>query len=101
MSMEFFRDYIKEIIGFVVICQMISGIFPNKNMGKYIRFVIGLIIIGLLIRPIFDFSEIYSYEIPDVTFEYELPTNDNIERISIPIIGEMEETDIENQLEGN
>ncbi len=97
--MEYFRDYIKEIIGFVVICQMITGIFPNKNMGKYIKFIIGLIIIVLLIRPIFDLSDISLESIINDTCEYELPTYENIEKVSIPIIGEMEETVSENQLE--
>lgn len=50
--MGFLTDYIKEILGFVVISGLIVNILPDNKNLKYIKLFTGLVLTLLLISPV-------------------------------------------------
>lgn len=53
MMMEFIADWITQIIIFILLATIIDLLIPNLTMNKYIKLVIGLILILILLTPIF------------------------------------------------
>lgn len=56
--MGFLTDYIKEIIGFVVISGLVVNILPDNKNLKYIKLFTGLVITLLLISPVLKLGNI-------------------------------------------
>lgn len=50
--MEYISDYIKEILGFIVISGLIINVLPDNKNVKYIRLFMGLVLTLLLISPL-------------------------------------------------
>ncbi|MHA6251004.1 stage III sporulation protein AF [Oceanobacillus sp. CAU 1775] len=51
--MEYISDWITQIIIFILLATMIDLLVPRLTMHKYIKLVIGLILIIILLTPIF------------------------------------------------
>lgn len=51
--MAFLVDWIKQIILFVLIAIVIDLLLPSNNMRKYIKLVVGLILVVMFLKPVF------------------------------------------------
>lgn len=73
--MEFLTEWIAQIIIFILLATIIDLLIPNLGMIKYIKLVIGLILILILLSPVFTlfkldiegalkqtYSEVFEYE---------------------------------------
>lgn len=54
--MEQISAYVKTIITIVIVFSFISLLLPKGDMKKYVRFAIGLILIGCFIVPLANFK---------------------------------------------
>ena len=50
--MQYINDYIREIIGFVLVSGFIVNILPDNKNIKYINLFTGLVITILLLSPV-------------------------------------------------
>ena len=50
--MEFIKDWITNIILFVLLATVIDMLLPNSNMQKYTKMVTGLLLIAIILTPI-------------------------------------------------
>ncbi|MBP2240830.1 stage III sporulation protein AF [Cytobacillus eiseniae] len=61
--MEFIKEWITNIILFVLLATVIDMLLPNSNLQKYIKMVTGLLLIAIILTPILklvtnDFEEV-------------------------------------------
>ena len=54
--MEWIRDWIMQIAGVIVLSAICEVIMPNGEMKKYVRPVIGLVLVFAVIKPVLGFS---------------------------------------------
>ncbi|KNF07396.1 stage III sporulation protein AF [Gottschalkia purinilytica] len=52
IMIDFLKDWIIDIVSLIIIITFLEIILPNGNMRKYIKTVIGLLIIIILITPL-------------------------------------------------
>jgi stage III sporulation protein AF len=50
--MEFLKDWITNIILFVLLATVVDMLLPNSNMQKYTRMVTGLLLIAIILSPV-------------------------------------------------
>jgi stage III sporulation protein AF len=50
--MEFLREWVTNIILFILLATVIDMLLPNSNMQKYTKVVIGLLLIVIILTPI-------------------------------------------------
>src|SRR5690625_4645268 len=53
MDMDFIMDWITQIIIFVLLATIIDLLIPTGSMKKYIKLVVGLILLLILLKPVF------------------------------------------------
>lgn len=51
--MEFIKEWVTTIVVFVLIATVVDFILPNSKMHKYVKMVVGLLLITIIINPIF------------------------------------------------
>lgn len=51
--MEFIKDWILNIIIFLLLAMIIDMLLPASNMRKYVKLVTGLLLISIIITPLF------------------------------------------------
>ncbi len=51
--MDFVKFYAEKIAIFVITSAYIELILPNNSFRKYIRFIIGAILISIILEPLF------------------------------------------------
>jgi stage III sporulation protein AF len=51
--MEFIKEWVTNIILFVLFATMVDMLLPNSNFQKYAKMVIGLLLIAIILTPIF------------------------------------------------
>ena len=51
--MEFIKEWVTTIVIFVLIATVIDFLLPNTKMHKYVKTVVGLLLITIIINPIF------------------------------------------------
>ncbi|GIN73536.1 stage III sporulation protein AF [Bacillus sp. J14TS2] len=51
--MEFIKDWILNIIIFLLLAMIIDMLLPANNMRKYVKLVTGLLLISIIITPLF------------------------------------------------
>src|SRR5690625_1559278 len=51
--MDFIMDWITQIIIFVLLASIIDLLVPTSAMKKYIKLVVGLILLLILLKPVF------------------------------------------------
>lgn len=61
--MEFIKEWITNIILFVLLATVIDMLLPNSNLQKYTKMITGLLLIAVILTPIFklisnDFEEV-------------------------------------------
>lgn len=56
--MEYLSDYIKEILGFIVISRLLVNVLPDNRNVKYVKLFTGLVLTLLLISPILKLGRI-------------------------------------------
>ncbi|PLS01706.1 stage III sporulation protein AF [Neobacillus cucumis] len=71
--MDFLKEWVTNIILFILLATVIDMLLPNSSMQKYTKMVTGLLLIAIILTPIFkliskDFettmSSIPSYQVP-------------------------------------
>ena len=50
--MEFIKSYAERIAGFVVLSVYIDLILPDNSYRKYIRLIVGAMLIGIVMEPV-------------------------------------------------
>lgn len=50
--MEFIKSYAEKIAVFVVLSVYIDLILPDNSYRKYIRLIVGAMLIGIVIEPV-------------------------------------------------
>lgn len=50
--MDFLKEWITNIILFVLLATVIDMLLPNTNMQKYTKMVTGLLLIGIILSPV-------------------------------------------------
>jgi stage III sporulation protein AF len=50
--MEFLKEWITNIILFILLATVIDMLLPNSNLQKYVKVVIGLLLISIILSPI-------------------------------------------------
>jgi len=51
--MEFLREWVTNIILFILLATVIDMLLPNSSMQKYTKMVTGLLLIAIILTPIF------------------------------------------------
>ncbi|NRD80712.1 stage III sporulation protein AF [Bacillus sp. BRMEA1] len=72
--MEFLKEWVTNIILFILLATVIDMLLPNSSMQKYTKMVTGLLLIAIILTPIYkliskDFEEnlssIPSFQVPE------------------------------------
>lgn len=50
--MDIIKEYVEKIIVYVILTSYISVILPNNTYRKYIKFVMGAILVVIVLEPI-------------------------------------------------
>lgn len=81
--MDFIKEWITNIILFVLLATVIDMLLPNSNLQKYIKMVTGLLLIAIILTPILklvsnDFEEVLA-SIPSIEASGEKNLENSIE----------------------
>jgi stage III sporulation protein AF len=68
--MEFIKEWVTNIILFVLFATLIDMLLPTSKFQKYTKMVVGLLLISIILTPIFkllstDFEETFAAAIPN------------------------------------
>lgn len=91
--MDAFIQWVTQIVIFLILAAVIDLIIPSTNMKKYIKLVVGLILILILLQPIF-----YLF---NINIQNELETSfsqvfeDNLNDDSVENLMELQKSEIE------
>ena len=69
--MEYIKSFIETLVTIIILFSAIELISPNNSMKKYIKFVLGLILIVVMLSPIIDFFTEGEDKIVSTIKEYE------------------------------
>ena len=69
--MEYIKSFIETLVTIIILFSAIELISPNNSMKKYIKFVLGLILIVVMLIPIIDFFTEGEDKIVSTIKEYE------------------------------
>lgn len=93
IRMEFISAWITQIILFIIVATIIDLMVPDLSMKKYIKLVLGLVLILLLLQPIFSLFQLdFEAAIEDAYTTF-FETDSEIERMENSI--EMQKNEIE------
>ncbi|QDP40570.1 stage III sporulation protein AF [Radiobacillus deserti] len=56
--MQYIVDWVTQIILFLLIAMVIDLLLPNSSMRKYIRVVVGLLLILIFLKPVFSLLKV-------------------------------------------
>lgn len=93
MRMEFITDWIAQIIIFILLATIIDLLIPNIGMKKYIKLVIGLILILILLAPIFALFQLDIESALKHTYSTVFEQEGSLEKVNDAI--EMQKSEIE------
>lgn len=95
--MEYIKSFIETLVTIIILFSAIELISPNNSMKKYIKFVLGLILIVVMLNPIIDFFTEGEDKIVSTIKEYEGILSTDTERSSdVAASNEVEDVFIEN-----
>ena len=95
--MEYIKSFIETLVTIIILFSAIELISPNNSMKKYIKFVLGLILIVVMLNPIIDFFTEGEYKIVSTIKEYESILSTDTETSSdVAASNEVEDVFIEN-----
>ncbi|MBE7030777.1 MAG: stage III sporulation protein AF [Ruminococcaceae bacterium] len=67
--MEFIREYIMSIIVVILFSVLLEMIMPGSSFKKYIKLVVGLLIMFAIIKPVIHIPSLKNMELPYLTSE--------------------------------
>ena len=76
--MDFLTDWITNILLFILLAVVVELLLPQTSLQKYVKMVIGLLLISIILNPIF---KLFSSDLEDllknanVLFEKDVNTN--------------------------
>ena len=95
--MEYIKSFIETLVTIIILFSAIELISPNNSMKKYIKFVLGLIVIVVMLNPIIDFFTEGEDKIVSTIKEYESILSTDTETSSdVAASNEVEDVFIEN-----
>ncbi len=95
--MEYIKSFIETLVTIIILFSAIELISPNNSMKKYIKFVLGLILIVVMLNPIIDFFTEGEDKIVSTIKEYESILSTDTETSSdVAASNEVEDVFIEN-----
>ena len=79
--MDFLTDWITNILLFILLAVVVELLLPQTSLQKYVKMVIGLLLISIILNPIF---KLFSSDIEDLlknaTFYLKQDVNTNIRK---------------------
>ena len=95
--MEYIKSFIETLVTIIILFSAIELISPNNSMKKYIKFVLGLILIVVMLSPIIDFFTEGEDKIVSTIKEYEnILSTDTKTSSDVAVSNEVEDVFIEN-----
>ena len=95
--MEYIKSFIETLVTILILFSAIELISPNNSMKKYIKFVLGLILIVVMLNPIIDFFTEGEDKIVSTIKEYEgILSTDTETSSDVAASNEVEDVFIEN-----
>ena len=95
--MEYIKSFIETLVTIIILFSAIELISPNNSMKKYIKFVLGLILIVVMLNPIIDFFTEGEDKIVSTIKEYEnILSKDTKTSSDVAVSNEVEDVFIEN-----
>lgn len=95
--MEYIKSFIETLVTIIILFSAIELISPNNSMKKYIKFVLGLILIVVMLNPIIDFFTEGEDKIVSTIKEYEnILSTDTKTSSDVAASNEVEDVFIEN-----
>lgn len=95
--MEYIKSFIETLVTIIILFSAIELISPNNSMKKYIKFVLGLILIVVMLNPIIDFFTEGADKIVSTIKEYEgILSTDTETSSDVAASNEVEDVFIEN-----
>lgn len=95
--MEYIKSFIETLVTIIILFSAIELISPNNSMKKYIKFVLGLILIVVMLNPIIDFFTEGEDKIVSTIKEYEgILSTDTETSSDVAASNEVEDVFIEN-----
>ena len=95
--MEYIKSFIETLVTIIILFSAIELISPNNSMKKYIKFVLGLILIVVMLSPIIDFFTEGEDKIVSTIKEYEnILSTDTKTSSDVAASNEVEDVFIEN-----
>ncbi|MCR5736750.1 MAG: stage III sporulation protein AF [Eubacterium sp.] len=94
--MNFFMEYVKNVVMFMLCLTMILNLYPKSVFEKYIRMFAGLLLLLLIIRPWMKLEEknfIVTDSLGDLPVEVEEELQEEREQLENKIIERMEGND--------
>ena len=95
--MEYIKSFIETLVTIIILFSAIELISPNNSMKKYIKFVLGFILIVVMLNPIIDFFTEGKDKIVSTIKEYEgILSTDTETSSDVAASNEVEDVFIEN-----
>lgn len=95
--MEYIKSFIETLVTIIILFSAIELISPNNSMKKYIKFVLGLILIVVMLNPIINFFTEGEDKIVSTIKEYEnILSKDTKTSSDVAVSNEVEDVFIEN-----
>ena len=95
--MEYIKSFIETLVTIIILFSAIELISPNNSMKKYIKFVLGLILIVVMLSPIIDFFTEGEDKIVSTIKEYEnILSKDTKTSSDVAVSNEVEDVFAEN-----
>lgn len=69
--MDFFIEWVSNIIVYILVATVIMMLIPNNGLAKYVRFVASLLLIVMMLQPIF---QLFNVNIKEVLAGYHSTT---------------------------
>ncbi|GGA68097.1 stage III sporulation protein AF [Ornithinibacillus halotolerans] len=91
--MDFIINWVAQIIIFILLATVIDLLIPNGGMKKYIKFVVGLVLILIFLQPIFYFFKIDIQHAVQSSFQTII--NDNSNQSGVESLINLQKSDIE------
>jgi|SRR5690625_3616298 len=91
--MDFIMDWITQIIIFVLLASIIDLLIPTSAMKKYIKLVVGLILLLILLQPVFYIFQVDIQHELETAFSTVTSSTENED--SVENLVEFQKTDIE------
>lgn len=95
--MEYIKSFIETLVTIIILFSAIELISPNNSMKKYIKFVLGLILIVVMLNPIINFFTEGEDKIVSTIKEYEnILSKDTKTSSDVAVSNEVEDVFIAN-----